>query len=191
MTSSIILKLFNEIKEKQYLLDDHIKKYNWDHLIRLISIEDKNSYLRTIKKITFEFQTSQNWKIAYIHETNHYNTSNYCLNDSSEDELRNRNVDGLETTKIAFGYTDGSYFIKTKNEEIKVYMPKGIPYVYNSDYEYEIGVFGEDVDDLMKKYSYNYNIPEWLAISCFLKIREKRMSSVDIYNYFTSWKVVK
>jgi len=174
MSNIIILKLIAEIKEKQFLLDNHIRQYYWDKLLKLILLSnDRNSYVDTIDKIHFIFSLSNdNWKITYTHKTKHYNTSNYCLNSSSEDDLRKRNDNGLKITKIIFGYEDGTYFIKTKNKEIKVYMCELLPFIYNSDYEYEIGIFGEDVDDLMKKYSYNYNIPEWLAISCFLKIRK-------------------
>jgi len=203
------LRLIEEIKEKQSLLDDHTKKYYWNRLLKLVlpsanlhtslsldEDDDRNPYIDTIVKIRFIFsifslsnnensKSNNDWKILYTHKTKHYNTSNYCLNDSSEDDLRRRNDDGLKITKISFGYENGTYFINTRNKEIKVYICEFLPYTYNSDYEYEIGIFGEDVDSLMEKYVDNYNIPEWIAISCFLKIRERKISPDQVYKYFT------
>jgi hypothetical protein len=172
-----ILKLMSEIKKKQEKLDEYIKNYNWLKLQKFILNNKNDSYLNTIDDIVFKFylsQQSDDWKITYIHKTKYYNTSNYCLNYTSENDLRGRNNDGLKITKIKFGYKNKNYFMKTKNKEIRVYTHDFLPYIYNSDYEYEIGIFGEDVDFLIKKYANNYNVPEWLAISCFLEIIKKK-----------------
>lgn len=180
----IIHDIINDIKRKEKELDKHLLKYYKNVLMDFVNISQNNHFLSTIRHIKFNFpkKTSHtDWKITYIHETEHYNTANYCYDIASESELRRKNTDNTRRFKVIFGYKGGKYFINMKNTEISLYTNK-YPFLYNLNYEYEIGVYGEDVDHLIKRYSRNPNIPEWLAIKFFLLIRKREITPDKIWD---------
>lgn len=193
MLKSNIERLCQEIKILNDSLKKEIKKYYWEKLLSFLEInklDDNIKFKNSILKITFTFSKgtkNNNWSILYIHYTKNYNTANYCFSETSEDEIRSDNQDIQKKSRISFGYMNGKYFIKPNFRELKVYKDDNLPRLYNLDYEYELGLFGDDLDILLKKYSDNYNIPEWMAVSFLTQIRKQKKMPIDIIKYFVDY----
>jgi hypothetical protein len=119
------------------------------------------------------------WCISYNHETHNYDTSDYAYNEDSADE--NNNV-RFNSCKISFGKTK-KYFIKG-GIALNIYrISSGELRITNPDYDFDIDI--EDQYNLMKTYSKNYNLPEWLAIKMILYISDNKWDDQSIINHFS------
>jgi len=127
-----------------------------------------------------EFDIDENWSITYTHYTDKYDENNYIYDSDSELETDPR----PKTTKITFGNNEGYFIQGNHGDRFIIYRnSKNILRIVNADYTAEIGI--ADQTELVKNYSNNINIPEWLAIKLFLYMSENDWDDNNIKSYLS------
>ena len=188
------------LKKKKMLI---IKRLE---LISGIKLSKANVYISNIDCnnidktwcITYNYKTDNFSQLLYDYDHNIKNIDDPENIDCKEltdfnNELNNVNNIKYHTftceNTIMFGKSN-KYFIK-KNKKfvddvnLHVYKNKTTDelYIVNKDYEYEL-----DLDEqklLVTKYSKNYNIPEWFAITVFLYLDVNNWDDESFVNYLS------
>ena len=166
-------------KEQLRLLKEQYLKIKIYNLLKLTEDSISNWGIHDIK---FKIN-DDTWIIHYIHKTLLYDENNYINDEDSSVET----IMHEKETSIKFGvkFTNDKlkhFIIGNPSQKFKIYRnSSGILSILNEHYEYELSI--KKQISLIKKYSNNPNIPEWLALKMFLHIRKEEISNNDILLY--------
>lgn len=187
-----IVKLSEEMDNKQKKLKKLISKFyrkKAEDFIMLDLSETEDIYWKTIKSFNFSQNSNSDapaeiaWKCKYIHETNNFISTSYGVNSDSDYEFTL--VPCFKKTRVSFGYMNRKYYIRScsiSSDSVNVYTIDQLPRLYSIDYENTCDQ--DTMDDIMKKYSINYNIPEWMMIRFFLQISRHKFYPKRLKKYF-------
>lgn len=123
------------------------------------------------------------WQLSYLHNTLNFNANDYANNEDSEDnENESKTLSTMKETRIIFGKLN-KYFIKG-GIKLNVYRnTAGELRVHNPDYEFDLDL--EEQRILVREYSSNYNLPEWLAIKIMLYLSDNNWDDQSWINHLS------
>jgi hypothetical protein len=176
-------KLKIEIAELQLVLSN--KKHELFHLrlSEMIGKTYQDMSQMGVSNVKFEILSdnkSLEWNISYTHYTDMYDENAYINSSDSEAET----TPAQKTTYINFGKGKKYYIRGNGNNRFKIYKnSKNDLRIINTDYDIELDL--EDQEELIKRYSENKHIPEWLAIKAFSYLSENTWSDEHIINYLS------
>lgn len=174
-------ELRREIIELTALLNEKKKILFGRRFNLMIDKTDEELIELGVKDVIFThdpetFEWNINYTITVLYDENSYN---YNSDSEVDDEPEKK------TFVISFGKSKKYYIKGNKNNRFKIYKnSKKELRVINEDYDIELDV-DEEQDDLIKSYSLNYNIPEWVAIKVFLFMSENDWNDKHIINYMS------
>jgi hypothetical protein len=172
-------KLKEEILELESVLEDKRDTFFKARLYKLIGIPGQELISWGISDIVLGIYDNE-WTIAYKHETTEYNENNYNYDGDSETETEPREkrsgVSFGEKSKLFLkgkGYRQGRFKLyRNSRKEIRV---------INTDYNFELDT--EEQLQLIRTYSNDRHIPEWLALKVFLYMCENGWNSEHIIQH--------
>lgn len=162
-------------------LDGMYTKLFLMRFLKIIKSSEEELLAGGVSNLEFHI-TPNEWKISYDHETDNFNGNNYNYHsDSDDEEIKDR----IKISNVEFGMAR-KYYIKGTNirsTRFKIYKnSKKELRIINADYDIELDL--DDQYSLVKKYTNNYTIPEWVAIRFFLYMAKNDLESEDIINHF-------
>jgi hypothetical protein len=133
-----------------------------------------------------EIKTSaveRTWSIRYTHYTPCFNWFNYnYIDDDTEEKFYDDDKPIAKHSEIVFG-KNKTYFIhgglkfnvyRNSNKELRI---------INVDYDIDLDI--EQQSNLIKNYTQNANIPEWVALSILMYMIEHSWDDIDIIRYIS------
>jgi hypothetical protein len=156
-------KLKTEILHLEEQLDNKLTEFFLIRFRKMLGISNQGLKDSGVTSITINIDIDS-WVIGYTHKTNHYNENNYNCGDESETEVESK----PKISKILFGHSD-TYFLSGQNTHVgrfKIYTnSQKTLRVINSDYDIELDRDAQS--ELIRQYTENNAIPEWIALKFF------------------------
>jgi hypothetical protein len=169
-----------EIKREIHRLEDRLL-YNKNilFLYRLSKLYKKSS---NISDIDIDVDpVNLTWSIQYNHRSNNYSSNYYDYNNNDEYPDKKSEI-CKKNTKISFG-KNKKYFIKggiayniyrNSSDELRI---------INKDYDLELDM--KQQKNLIIRYSKNFDIPEYMALSVLLYISDNKWDDESIIHYLS------
>jgi hypothetical protein len=175
-------KLKAEIIYLEEQLDNKLTEFFLIRLRKMLGISEHGLKDNGVTSITINIGIDS-WVIGYTHKTDQYNENNYNCGDESETETESKS----KISKILFGHTD-NYFLSGQNTHVgrfKIYTnSQKTLRVINSDYDIELDKDAQS--ELIRQYTENAAIPEWVALKIFTYMCDNKWDSDSIITHLST-----